>query len=205
VASSVISIAAYSSYDHVDLISPRPLLTIAGTNADTLYFSEQAIAKAAEPKELSSSREQPTSPTHRWARRSTPITADELSRVPLVSREQGLGTRESLIAALRRSLGDSPHLAPPAIELSSATAMRAAVLAGGGPAVMSRLSVADDLALNRLREVPVQNLNLRRDLRAIWVGACTPPAGAVRDLLSHIARQRPMGERMVRAAALPGV
>lgn len=52
VASSIISIAAYSSYDHVDLISPRPLLMIAGTDADTLYFSEQAIAKAIEPKEL---------------------------------------------------------------------------------------------------------------------------------------------------------
>ncbi|AKC38676.1 alpha/beta hydrolase [Mycobacteroides chelonae] len=52
VASSIIEIAAYSSYDHVDLISPRPLLMIAGTEADTLYFSEQAIAQADEPKEL---------------------------------------------------------------------------------------------------------------------------------------------------------
>lgn len=139
-------------------------------------------------------------PTHRWARRSTPITADELSRVPLVSREPGSGTRESVIAALRRSLGDSLHLAPPAIELSSATAMRAAVRAGAGPAVMSRLSAADDLALNRLREIPVTNLNLGRDLRAIWVGTRTPPAGAVRDLLSHIVRQRPVGARSVHAA-----
>ena len=52
IASSIISIANYSSYDHVDLISPRPLLMIAGTEADTLYFSERAIAKALEPKEL---------------------------------------------------------------------------------------------------------------------------------------------------------
>ncbi|WP_078286024.1 alpha/beta hydrolase [Mycobacteroides chelonae] len=52
VASSIISIASYSSYEHVDLISPRPLLMIAGTEADTLYFSEQAIANAQEPKEL---------------------------------------------------------------------------------------------------------------------------------------------------------
>ncbi|GAB4060956.1 hypothetical protein GCM10028775_78730 [Catellatospora paridis] len=36
----------------MDLISPRPLLMIAGTKADTKYFSEQAYAQAKEPKEL---------------------------------------------------------------------------------------------------------------------------------------------------------
>lgn len=49
---AVDKIAAYSSYDRVDLISPRPILMIAGTEADTLYFSKLAIEKAKEPKEL---------------------------------------------------------------------------------------------------------------------------------------------------------
>lgn len=49
---SVDQIAEYSSYDHVDMISPRPLLMIAGSNADTRFFSEMAIEKAKEPKEL---------------------------------------------------------------------------------------------------------------------------------------------------------
>src|SRR5919197_1076091 len=49
---SVDQIAEYSSYDHVDMISPRPLLMIAGTNADTRFFSEMAIEEAKEPKEL---------------------------------------------------------------------------------------------------------------------------------------------------------
>lgn len=49
---SIDRIAAYSSYDRVDLISPHPLLMIAGTEADTRYFSEMAIEKAKEPKEL---------------------------------------------------------------------------------------------------------------------------------------------------------
>lgn len=130
-------------------------------------------------------------PNHRWARRSTAIGAGELNDTPLVSREIGSGTRDALSTALRSALGDAGQAAP-AIELSSASAMRAAVLAGAGPAVMSRLAVEDDLTVGRLRAVPVAGLDLHRDLRAIWLGGRTPPAGAVRDLLAHIgARTRP--------------
>ena len=125
-------------------------------------------------------------PEHKWARRSRAVTASELSQTPLVTREPGSGTRDSLTAALSQALTDSTQQASPALELSTASAVRAAVLAGAGPAVMSRLAVADDLAAGRLRAVDVLDLNLRRDLRAIWVGGRTPPAGAIRDLLSHI-------------------
>ncbi|KUM78415.1 alpha/beta hydrolase [Streptomyces curacoi] len=44
--------AQYSAFAHQDWISPRPLLMIAGTDADTRYFTEEAIAQANEPKEL---------------------------------------------------------------------------------------------------------------------------------------------------------
>lgn len=49
---SVDRIVQYSSYDAIDMISPRPLLMIAGTEADTRYFSELAVDRAKEPKEL---------------------------------------------------------------------------------------------------------------------------------------------------------
>lgn len=128
---------------------------------------------------------------HKWVRRSKGVSAAELGRTPLVAREPGSGTRDSLTAALRRALGDDFAQANPALELSSAAAVRAAVLAGAGPAVISRLAVADDLAVGRLRAVQVPDLNLRRALRAIWVGGRTPPAGAIRDLLSHIGSASP--------------
>src|ERR1700731_4452248 len=88
---------------------------------------------------------------HKWAQRRRSITAAELSQTPLVTREPGSGTRDSLTAALRRALGDSSRQAHPVLELSSAAAVRAAVAAGAGPAGMSRLAVADDLAIGRLR------------------------------------------------------
>lgn len=129
---------------------------------------------------------------HKWARRRRAVCAAELSQTPLVTREPGSGTRDSLIAALRKTLGDSMRQVHPVLELSSAAAVRAAVAAGAGPAVMSRLAVADDLAIGRLRTVAVPELDLRRELRAIWVGGRMPPAGAARDLLTHISN-RPAG------------
>ena len=86
--------------------------------------------------------------------------------------------------------GDQPEPAAHPLEFVSPAAVRAAVLAGAGPAVMSRLAVGDDLIHNRLRAVPVADLDLRRELRAIWLGARIPPAGAARDLLNHIATSR---------------
>ena len=126
------------------------------------------------------------SPNHKWARRSRAVSASELAQTPLVTRELGSGTRDALTVALHHAEGDEMHQPSPVLELSSAAAVRAAVLAGAGPAVMSRLTVADDLAVGRLATVAVPELDLRRELRAIWVGGRTPPGGAIRELLSHI-------------------
>jgi len=123
---------------------------------------------------------------HKWTRRARDVTARELAQTPLVTREPHSGIRDSLTVALRQVLGDDMQQATPVLELTSAAAMRAAVLAGAGPAAMSRLAVADDLAVGRLRAIAIPELDLRRKFRAIWVGGRTPPAGAVRQLLSHI-------------------
>ena len=40
------------SYQHLDWISPRPVLFITGDQAHSRIFSEHAYARAAEPKEL---------------------------------------------------------------------------------------------------------------------------------------------------------
>lgn len=117
-------------------------------------------------------------PGHPWARRRRPITAAELARTPLVSREEGSGTRETA----RRALAGADTV-PPLLELGSSAAVRSAVLAGAGPALISELIVATDLVTGTLTEVPTDNLKLARDLRAVWRTG-TRPVGAAADLLT---------------------
>lgn len=130
-------------------------------------------------------------PTHRWARRRSPVPAAELAETPLVSRESGSGTRKALADALISHLPPGATLAAPAMELSSAGAVRAAVVAGAGPGAMSLLAVSDDLALGRLVEVQLADVDLTRRLRAVWQGAGQPPAGPVRDLIAVAVIPRP--------------
>lgn len=49
---SDLSFLNYSLLDHVDEISPRPILMIVGDRAASRFFSEQVYERAAEPKEL---------------------------------------------------------------------------------------------------------------------------------------------------------
>ena len=105
------------------------------------------------------------SPRHPWARRRSGITPAELADAPLLSREHGSGTRRYLERALARQAG--LVLAEPLLELSSATAIKAAVAEGVGPAVLSSLAVAGDLADGTIVRVPVPGLDLGRALRLV--------------------------------------
>jgi molybdate transport repressor ModE-like protein len=119
---------------------------------------------------------------HPWARRRRPVTAAELARTALVSREAGSGTRRALEFALHNALGPVPTAAP-LLELRGTSAVRGAVLGGAGPAVLSSLAVADDVASGRLRAVPVAGVALTRRLLAVWAPD-TVPHGPVADLLA---------------------
>jgi DNA-binding transcriptional LysR family regulator len=121
-------------------------------------------------------------PDHPWARRRSGITAAELAAAPLVAREPTSGTRRSLEEALRARAG--LERVPPVAELSSTTAIKAAVAAGIGPAVLSSLAVAAELAAGTLRAVPVTGLDLTRRLLAVWLEGrqLTGPAADLRAI-----------------------
>ncbi|MFI7672113.1 LysR family transcriptional regulator [Actinophytocola sp. NPDC049390] len=124
-------------------------------------------------------------PTHPWAGRATPLRPEDLAAVPLVTRESGSGTRDTVDAALAHA---GVTAARPALELGSAAAVRSAVLAGAGPAVMSELAIAGDLTARRLASVPVTGVGLHRTLRAVWPGGRRLTGPAARLLSVALAR-----------------
>lgn len=102
-------------------------------------------------------------PSHPWTRRRTALRGAELAATPLVVRERGSGTRETLDLAF-----EGLHQARPRLELGSNSAVKGATQAGAAPAVISGYAVEAELATGRLVEVPLAGLNLVRSLRAVW-------------------------------------
>ncbi len=102
-------------------------------------------------------------PDHPWARRRRPLSAADLAAAQLIVREPGSGTRETLDRLLA-PLGPTE----PLLELGSNAAVRGAVRAGAGPAVLSILAVRDELRNEQLVEVAVDGIDLGRPLTAVW-------------------------------------
>ncbi|NUR83724.1 MAG: LysR family transcriptional regulator [Nonomuraea sp.] len=121
-------------------------------------------------------------PGHAWARRRTALRGPELAATPLVVREPGSGTRETLDLAFR-----DLHQAHPRLELGSNSAVKGAAQAGAAPAVLSGYAVEADVATGRLMEVPLHGLNLVRNLRAVWRRgrSLTGPAATLLSIASR--------------------
>jgi DNA-binding transcriptional LysR family regulator len=130
-------------------------------------------------------------PSHPWARRRSGVPPAELAATALVSREPGSGTRGFFEQALRDQAG--LERVPPLAELSSTTAIKAAVAGGAGPAVLSSLAVAAELSAGTLRPVTVTGLNLNRTLRAVWPAGrrLSGPAGDLYAIATRSARRAP--------------
>jgi DNA-binding transcriptional LysR family regulator len=114
---------------------------------------------------------------HAWARRTRPISLDELLATPLVVREPGSGTRVSFEQAVGPDV-----LARPALEVASNAAVRVAAAAGVGPAVLSELAVSTAVEAGWLRAIMVDGLTVERPLRAIWAQSA-PASDELRRLV----------------------
>ncbi len=122
-------------------------------------------------------------PEHPWVGRKA-VSPDELLAQPLILREPGSGTRRSLEVKLAQA-GYSLEGARVVMELGSTRAVITAVQAGLGVSLVSALAAAEPLALGRVHQVSLQDVDLTRDLYLIhsseWPGSFA--AGAFWDFM----------------------
>jgi DNA-binding transcriptional LysR family regulator len=123
---------------------------------------------------------------HPWARRKFVHLAD-LRSEHFISRERGSGTLDSfrhLISKGRRSADD---LLSVAMELGSTAAVKEALISGFGISILSRVSVARELAEGLLTEIPIRELKMTRDFYEVCYKGrpLSPVAQAFREFLKN--------------------
>ena len=153
--------------------------------ADLGFLESPEVPEGVSVRYLSQDRLAVVVPTsHPWARLRRPLDAAELAGTPLIVRETGSGTRETLDRALATA---SVTPAEPLLELHSTTAVRNSVVAGAGPAVLSMMALGTDLDAGLVVEAPVTGLDLTRPLHAVWQAGqrLTGPAAALLSVALH--------------------
>lgn len=110
------------------------------------------------------------------------LSAAELSRLPCIVREPGSGTR----AVVESALAERGLTLRTSMSLGGSEAIKRAVAAGAGYALMSRLAVEKELANAELQEIIVRDLSLQRPLHLIRQRK-RQPARAVEAFLAEFA------------------
>lgn len=105
-------------------------------------------------------------PGHEWTEAAA-IDASKLASSPLIMRERGSGTRDVVERALRRA-GLGLKKLRVVMELDSTEAVKSAVRAGLGVGFVSEWALSRELALGMLKEIPVKNMDIRRDFLFVY-------------------------------------
>ena len=119
--------------------------------------------------------------------RTESITADELREIPLVLREGGSGTLEVIKAALGRAGIRIPQLNV-VMRLGSTEGIKAFVRNSDAMAIVSVISVVDELRSGVLRIIDLEDLPLRRDFAFVHVEA--EPSALVRQFIEFARADR---------------
>jgi DNA-binding transcriptional LysR family regulator len=102
------------------------------------------------------------------------VALDAFLREPLILREAGSGTR----AVVERALAEKGLEAHPILSLANTEAIKRAVAAGVGVAIVSRLAIEAELAAGQLALVPVRNLSIQRPLHILQLRGKHPSPAA---------------------------
>jgi DNA-binding transcriptional LysR family regulator len=121
------------------------------------------------------------------------LRAADLAGFPFITRERGSGTREVIEAAFR----DKRLAVQPVMALGSTEAVKNAVAAGHGFAIVSRLTVDRELESGALVALEIEDLEVRRELHLVELRGVTrsPVAARFVELLDA----RPGGKRASRS------
>lgn len=99
-------------------------------------------------------------PGHRFAGRERGVVGAALADEILIVREAGSGSREVVSQALAAA-GIEPKQT---LEIGSTEAIKQAVAAGLGVAIVSSATITDQIRLGRLKSVPMRDLSIERTL-----------------------------------------
>jgi DNA-binding transcriptional LysR family regulator len=125
-------------------------------------------------------------PGHPLARRKRPVPAATLCREPFVVRETGSGTK----SVVERALAERGLSVTPVMSLGSTEAIKRAVAAGVGIAIVSRLTVQQELQLGRLVVLRVPDLPINRPLHRLTLRG-RQPSQAVAAFMKMLAGALP--------------
>ena len=141
-------------------------------------------------------------PDHPWARRRRPLTVRDAGGDPARRARDRLRHPRDARPRARPPRPGAPS--PPALELGSTVAVKSAVMAGVGPAVISRLAVEGELATGRLVAVDLEGVAIERTLRAVWSRAHGAVGRRARRCCASSACRRPgRGRRASRSGDAP--
>ncbi|MBS1119225.1 MAG: LysR family transcriptional regulator [Deltaproteobacteria bacterium] len=121
-----------------------------------------------------------------------PLSAKELVALPFVMRERGSGTREVIEAALAKKR----LVVEPVMSLGSTEAVKSAVAARLGVAIVSRLAVELELVSGSLVAIELADLEIRRALHLVELRgkSRSPAASRFLELLGR-SREAPPARR----------
>jgi len=104
-------------------------------------------------------------PDHPWVSRKT-VSVDDVKSEPLILRERGSGSRETLESGLKE-LGTGLEDFHIVGEIASTQAVKQAIRAGLGVSFVSRLAVDDECRARLLACVKVRDLNVTRAFHVV--------------------------------------
>lgn len=127
-------------------------------------------------------------PLHPFAMDGGPIDASFLESELLIVRESGSGTREVVASALAE-YGVEPRRT---LEIGSTEAIKQAVASGVGVAIISTATIVDQVALGKLKVIPIRHVHIERTLWQLRSpGRLETPAAAAFDrVMRHTASLR---------------